>query len=1294
MRSWVGVGSSVLDGRFSLESVAAGGGMAVVHRGRDLMTGKPVAIKIARDGSLDATALQRFAQEVGVLQSLDHPAIVKLVGRGTMDDGGLAKPYLAMEWLEGEELGRRLRRERLGLPEAVALGRTLASALETAHAAGIVHRDVKPGNVFLVDADPTKPKLLDFGIARVLASAGSTQTGVTVGTPRYMAPEQARGERNAGARADVFSLGCVLYECLTGARAFDGHDLLAVLARILLEEPAPPRTLEPELPAALEALVLAMLSKDAEKRPTMRDVVNALDGESIVAGRTRSAIPRPLESRPAVTESEVGIVCVVLVPGVTERAEETLVDSDVVVRHDHVKRALVRFDAAVERLADGSLVAAFARRGTARDQAALAARAALALRAILPERGVAVATGRSVAGERVPIGEALDRVAEIGRRVRAGQVLADALTAGLLDERFEVLRRGDEAELIAESERGMETRRLLGRPTPFVGRNRELRLLEASWEACAVERSARVVLVTGPAGTGKSRLRHELLSVLALRSEAPRVWIGRGDPTRTASPGYLLVDALRRALGLATGGEARAAQEQIRRSVGEHFAGEAAARITLFLAEELGAPFAEGDTATPAEQAAFRQLVTARRDAVVLGDQFRRAAEELCEAESRSRPLVLVLEDLHWADPTTIRAVDGLLRVAESAPLFVVALARPEVEESFPGLWRERPIERVTLAPLSRRAAEALAQAVLGEGASPVLVARAIDLAAGNAFYLEEGLRAVAEGDATTFPETVLAMVQSRLEAQSLAARRVLRAASIFGGAFWESGVRALLGDDASSFDGALQELVKRELVSPRTDSRFVGQRELAFRHAVVRDAAYASLTDADRSAGHLLAGRWLAEVGETDAAAIAEHIERGGDRSGASVFWQRAAKQAMSGNDLAVVLEHVARALACEPTPEQTGALLLLRAEAHRWRGQLEDGEAAALAARECLRPGTAPHYQATAEAAVQASRRGRRALAEELAESVLATPPADDARAAYLVALTRMAWLLVISGSTGAGQKAFAEIEGLKEHASGDPVVAAHVALSHAHRARWLDDALGAAHYDAEAALSFTEAGDLRAACNQEMNVGFGHLALGRLEDAERALRAALATARSLGLRQIVATTEHNLGLVVAFRGDPRGGLALETRAIDAFAAMGDTWYGAFALVYRSLIHSLAEQWSAAEEDARAALERSSLAMQTVYARAALAQALLGQGRAEEALGAADAAANDLPARAGLDEVEAHVRAVRREALEAAGRAEEAARVAAEGRAWIQGLAAKITDEPTRAAYLALPVHARLLR
>src|SRR5262249_12458140 len=145
----------------------------------------------------------------------------------------------AMEWLEGEDLKQRIVREPLAIEECIALARRVADALGEAHAQGVIHRDIKPSNLFLVDGDIERLKVIDFGLARDKDATGSqseTRAGMVIGTLGYMAPEQARGSLAVDARADVFSLGCVLYECLTGQPAFAGEHLMAVLAKILLEE--------------------------------------------------------------------------------------------------------------------------------------------------------------------------------------------------------------------------------------------------------------------------------------------------------------------------------------------------------------------------------------------------------------------------------------------------------------------------------------------------------------------------------------------------------------------------------------------------------------------------------------------------------------------------------------------------------------------------------------------------------------------------------------------------------------------------------------------------------------------------------------------------------------------------------------------------------------------------------------------------------------------------------------------------------------------------------------------------
>src|SRR4051812_9777208 len=201
----------LVGGRFEIERRAGAGGMGVVYRARDRQGGL-VALKVLRDPS--PIAIERFAREASILADLEHPGIVRYVAQGTTPEGEI---YIAMEWLDGEDLHHFLWRQGVGIAESVDVARRIAEALTTAHARGIVHRDIKPSNVFVVGGDLGHLKVLDFGVARLRESdRRATATGATLGTPGYMAPEQVRGERDVDTRADVFSLGCVLFECLTG----------------------------------------------------------------------------------------------------------------------------------------------------------------------------------------------------------------------------------------------------------------------------------------------------------------------------------------------------------------------------------------------------------------------------------------------------------------------------------------------------------------------------------------------------------------------------------------------------------------------------------------------------------------------------------------------------------------------------------------------------------------------------------------------------------------------------------------------------------------------------------------------------------------------------------------------------------------------------------------------------------------------------------------------------------------------------------------------------------------------
>jgi hypothetical protein len=396
--------------------------------------------------------------------------------------------------------------------------RLAAEALAAAHAQGVVHRDVKPSNLFLVGGDVERVKVLDFGVARFESMpARVTATGALIGTPGYMAPEQVRGERDVGPATDVFALGCVLFECLAGAPPFKGDPSCSVLMKVLMEEPPRLRDVVPLAPPALDDLVARMLAKDPHARPrdarAVMDALRALgDLPGALAGQTP---PRDV----ALTGSELRLVTVVFVStgaNTTPAIDDT---SDVDNAPPELLDALrTRLGLSEERLvldrfADGSLIATLTDSGAATDQVAHAARLALALRELLPQAHVVVTTGPGMVRGRVPVGGVIGRAVALlaSPAGAAGGIALDDTTAGLLDARFEVESGENVFVLRAERETADHARTLLGRTMPYVGRDHELGLLMSGYEQSVEGPMAVAVLVTAPPGSGKSRLRQEIV---------------------------------------------------------------------------------------------------------------------------------------------------------------------------------------------------------------------------------------------------------------------------------------------------------------------------------------------------------------------------------------------------------------------------------------------------------------------------------------------------------------------------------------------------------------------------------------------------------------------------------------------------------------------------------------------------------------------------------------------------------------------------------------------------------------
>jgi serine/threonine protein kinase/predicted ATPase/Tfp pilus assembly protein PilF len=301
----------VLVDRFVLEARAGAGGMGTIYRAFDRSSKRAVAVKAwtpenhAIPSTSDAPRERshaRFEHEVAALSAVQNSAVVRYVAHGKSLGG---EPFLVMQWIDGQDLAAKIRGGGVSVVEALLLAQRLLPGLAALHARGIVHRDVKPANVMLEHGDVRRAVLVDLGVARRSEAAAVTVSGARVGTLCYMAPEQIRDARLVDGRADVFALGCILFECFTGLRAFGADDMLGAIAQILLEDPPDLASLRPELPASLVEWTRRLLARDRQRRPTvdaaLREVDRLLEeARALNLNRPRQSVQRPSPPEPLV----------------------------------------------------------------------------------------------------------------------------------------------------------------------------------------------------------------------------------------------------------------------------------------------------------------------------------------------------------------------------------------------------------------------------------------------------------------------------------------------------------------------------------------------------------------------------------------------------------------------------------------------------------------------------------------------------------------------------------------------------------------------------------------------------------------------------------------------------------------------------------------------------------------------------------------------------------------------------------------------------------------------------------
>ncbi len=1267
--------------RFMIAYQVGGGGDGLVYKAFDLQTQKPVAIKILHAQGQPLLKKDPVLREAQYLKALHHPGVVSYVAHGQTPAGTV---YLALEWLDGESLASRLLSGPLTVAECVRLATKIAEPLAAVHALGIVHCDLKPHNLFLRDNNLDEVTLIDFGVARdqVGAQDLSSPQAELHGTAGYLAPEMTRGVAAVVPATDIFSVGCILYECLTGVPPFVSNNVTAILAKILLEEVTPARQLRPEVPEALESLVLRMLAKDPQRRPPD---ARALLQELASLGEMAAAQPLPVPARSVITSGEERLVTVIVSTQPTVKGEAASSSDPTAekLRLSAIHAALSGLGAQIEQLADRSLVIAFpyAAASVSLDMAERALRSGLLLKAQWPEALVAVATGRGRFPQKMPMSEAVERATRLlTAAADSAYVLTDDLTCRLVGTHLDIRPLVDGVFAVyGESDEVDRSRPLLGQPTPCVGRQPELALLEDTLVTCMTQKVARAVIVTGPAGAGKSRLRHEFWRRTSAQGHNLTALFLRGDQMRAGSPFAVIGQALRRLFALSESDSVASNRSKLLDYLAACGLGSETQRVAELLGEVCATPFPQST-----------RLLTARHDPRLMMTQVSQAWVDLLWAQCAQKPTLLMLEDLHHADAMSVALIGTALRELADMPLMVLAMGRPEIAEIYPQLWLDREPQLVRLGTLSRKACERLVRHVLGPQLPSDIIARIVEQSGGNGLCLEELIRAAAEHKRSDIPHTVLLMLQARLLRLPAEQRRTLRAASLFGEVFWRGGIGAMLGPDyrTAALDETLSALVEQELIEWQPESRFPHEQEFRFRHSLVREAALSLLTEEDRTLGHRIAGGFLEAAHERDPVILAEHFRSGQEPAQALPYYLAAAEQALWGCDLEGALLRTEQALACSPSGEVLGALHGVALAAHFWHDDWAQAISAGTEALRLLSPGGPAWCRAAAIMLPITSLSGLYDAYQMIATTLTTFDPTPEACRAYLQAAS---YVVIMSSLTGQSAMASEFQERVQRHsaalATQDLAVVGNIKFSETVYARMLGrDPWQSYQLSVEGSLACKQAGDLRTLLFLTAYEAIGLAELGDPAGAEPILQTAVNLATELREPLLLTHVRIHIEQLQLIRGTR----AEIEAACDSARHSGETADINPLLRGQSLINLaraqlLLGQLAAAETTARAAaMILASTPAHLTFLAVVLVDSLLQQGRLAEAAAEARTGLSRIAqvGSGGYAEVAFLHQAVL--ALHADGATAEAQQVLAQARQQVLQRAACIAQPAWRQRYL----------
>jgi serine/threonine protein kinase/tetratricopeptide (TPR) repeat protein len=956
-------------GRYEVRRSLGTGGYGDVYLGHDGQLDRPVAIKVLRTKRDHKQTEDNVSlQEARKLARLRHPGIVTVHDVGVQGD----QIYIVSDYLDGVDLGHWLRGYRPTWPEAVQITASVADALAHAHTRLIVHRDIKPANI-IITSEHT-PVLVDFGIALGEDEVTGGVKGKISGTPNYMSPEQAEGAAHRiDGRTDVYSLGVVLYEMLTGRLPFKANSLKELLRQVIEDEPQPPRQLVPQLSPDLERICLKALSKKQQDRYTtagdfaedLRRVLATLS-DSMTVPPSSSISPSEAPSR-SVTLDTSGAMrrareaerrqLTILVCGCEVFESEAYLEMDpedqaslLSTFHETCDKAVLQYGGTVVQRNEKGLLSCFGFPVAYENAARRAARSGLAIleafgnvnaRSIRNDKleiepWVGIHTGSAIAETKEDevslVGEARNVALRLEDVAIAGQVICTEVSHELFKGRFQCASIGQHAikgvshplELF-RVERVAVTGSLLdaippAELSPLTGRDHEISLLKDRWEQ-AQEGMGQIVLLIGEPGLGKSRLvhtmkQHVLGQMVVGEFDAPVIeW--RCSPHFQNTRLYPAIDFFERALAIERENPQQDRFELLLNRL--HKYGLDTPEDVPLWASLLSLPTPENFP--PLSLSPVRQK-----------EETFRAIQEWLHVRAERRPILFIVEDLHWVDASTLEFLGQFLSEGLHDSILTLLTFRPEFKTPWPAVAHQTGL---ALNRLTRSQVGELMRQKTKSDLSDAVIEQVYDRAGGVPLFVEEFTKIVQESDLAErpigvdtgswlkreIPATLQDLIMARLD-QMESERDLAQIAATLGRTFSYELLAAVANRDEPTLKDELAKLVQAEIIyqkgRPPESTYF-------FKHALLEDALYNALIKGKRQQFHRRIAEALEErfskTVETRPELLAHHFTEAGLPNKAIGYWLSAGLRSQERSANVEAIGHLTKGLeVVRSLPESPG--------------------------------------------------------------------------------------------------------------------------------------------------------------------------------------------------------------------------------------------------------------------------------------------------------------------------------------------------------------------------------------